>query len=219
MSNFITKDSGERQEFSTGMVRDSAQKDLRPDLVYGPMLVRWAELMGRGANKYGERNWEKARTQEELERFRASAFRHFVQWFYGMNPEEDHAAAVFFNISGAEHVKARMAEAAKTYKAGEVYIGGDLYDAIVSVFVDAPPALEEKLDVAKLEEAAASSWEPAVGDRVRILDTCTFRAGKSGAIEAIAELRRAKVYSIRIDGEYGTYSFNRHEFELASGAA
>ena len=110
---FVTKDSGERQTFATGMQRDSAQKDLRPDLVYGDMLVRWAELMGRGAQKYGERNWEKACTEEELARFRASAFRHFVQWFYGLNAEEDHAAAVFFNIAGAEYVKARMRDQAQ----------------------------------------------------------------------------------------------------------
>jgi hypothetical protein len=110
MSDFVTKDSGERQVFETGMQRDSEQKDLRPDLIPGDMLVRWAELMGRGAAKYGDRNWEKARTEEELARFRASAFRHFVQWFYGLNTEEDHAAAVFFNISGAEYVKARMTE-------------------------------------------------------------------------------------------------------------
>jgi hypothetical protein len=111
MSNgFVTKDSGERQTFATGMQRDSAQKDLRPDLVFGPMLIRWAELMGRGANKYGERNWEKARTQEELDRFRASAFRHFVQWFYGLNSEEDHAAAIFFNVAGAEYVRERMTD-------------------------------------------------------------------------------------------------------------
>lgn len=158
---FVTKDSGERQTFASGMQRDSARKDLRPDLLptsmlcrflaceskeramvfflnwiegrepdvdFGamclaaistaeqirnsvPMLVRWAELMGRGAEKYGERNWEKASTEEELERFKASGARHMVQWFYGMNPEEDHAAAVFFNISGAEYVKARLAAA------------------------------------------------------------------------------------------------------------
>jgi len=106
---FVTKDSGERQTFPTGMQRDSGQKDLRPDLLPGDMLVRWAELMGRGAKKYKARNWEKARTEEELERFREGAFRHFVQWFYGLDTEEDHAAAVFFNISGAEHVKARLA--------------------------------------------------------------------------------------------------------------
>ena len=119
MSGFVTKDSGERQTFSTGMQRDSGQKDLRPDLVYGPMLIRWAELMGRGAGKYGERNWEKARTQEELDRFQASAFRHFVQWFYGLSPEEDHAAAVFFNIAGAEYVRGRMASEPVPLKVGD----------------------------------------------------------------------------------------------------
>jgi hypothetical protein len=109
-AKYITKDSSERQTFTTGMQRDSGRKDLRPDLLPGAMLVRWAELMGRGAAKYEARNWEKAETQEELDRFMEGAFRHFVQWFYGLNTEEDHAAAVFFNIAGAEHVKAKMAK-------------------------------------------------------------------------------------------------------------
>jgi hypothetical protein len=122
MSKFVTKDSGERQTFETGMMRDSGQKDLRPDLLPGPMLVRWAELMGRGAAKYKARNWEKACTEEELERFREGAFRHFVQWFYGLNTEEDHAAAVFFNISGAEHVKARLQVAPKPSATGRVRV-------------------------------------------------------------------------------------------------
>ena len=108
IDTFITKDSGERQVFETGMVRDSAIKALRPDLVDQTMLQRWAELMGRGAAKYGERNWEKAATQAELDRFHASAYRHFFQWFNGLNPEEDHASAVFFNIAGAEMVKAKL---------------------------------------------------------------------------------------------------------------
>jgi hypothetical protein len=105
---YVTKDSGERETYATGMQRDSAENKLRPDLLPGPMLIRWAELMGRGAEKYGARNWELAETEKELHRFRESAFRHFVQWFYGLNPEEDHAAAVFFNIAGAEHVKERL---------------------------------------------------------------------------------------------------------------
>lgn len=108
-SKYVTKDSGTRETFSTGMVRDTGAKELRPDLVYGPLLVRWAELMGRGAIKYGERNWEKASTAEELARFKASAFRHFMQWFYGLDTTEDHAAAVLFNIAGAEYVKDRVA--------------------------------------------------------------------------------------------------------------
>ena len=100
---FQTKDSGKRQEFSTGMVRDTQEDKARYDLVYLPLLKRWAELMARGATKYGERNWEKAETVEELNRFRASAFRHLMQAFEG-DESEDHLAAVVFNISGIIHV-------------------------------------------------------------------------------------------------------------------
>jgi hypothetical protein len=113
VNNFITKDSGQRQEYATGMCRDIQQGKTRYDLVipyfsnYVNMFKRWADLMTRGAEKYGERNWELACTQEEFERFRASAFRHFVQWFDG-ETDEDHAAAVYFNIQAAEYVKARM---------------------------------------------------------------------------------------------------------------
>lgn len=105
---FVTKDSGERQVYSTGMVRDSGTKTLRPDLVDQDLLRRWSELMGRGAVKYGENNWKKAATQEELDRFRASAYRHFFQWYNGMETSEDHAAAICFNIAGAEMVSAKL---------------------------------------------------------------------------------------------------------------
>jgi hypothetical protein len=43
---------------------------------------------------------------EELERFRASAVRHFVQWLQGAT-DEDHAAAVIFNLNGYEYVRGR----------------------------------------------------------------------------------------------------------------
>lgn len=98
------KDSGKSVTFKTGMNRDIQDDKPRYDLVYLPMLQRWAELMARGAKKYGERNWEKARTDEELNRFKASAFRHLIQWLNEEN-DEDHAAALFFNISGVEMIK------------------------------------------------------------------------------------------------------------------
>lgn len=109
--NFTVKDSGKRTEYDSGMVRDTDAEKPRYDLVmpklkHGNMLTRWAMLMMRGAIKYGERNWEKANSQEEYERFRASAFRHFIQWFEG-EVDEDHAAATFFNIQAAEYVKHR----------------------------------------------------------------------------------------------------------------
>jgi hypothetical protein len=105
---FETKDSGQRQEFTSGMVRDTqAGKTLWHLVSDGPMLQRWAELMTRGAQKYSEGNWMKAEGEEEYRRFRASAFRHFMQWFRG-DTDEDHAAAVIFNINGAEYVNQKM---------------------------------------------------------------------------------------------------------------
>ena len=64
---FETKDSGERQEFSTGMRRDVQTDKPRYDLLDKPMLKRWAELMGRGAAKYGEDNWKKSRDGRRIE--------------------------------------------------------------------------------------------------------------------------------------------------------
>ena len=114
---FVTKDSGQRQEFDSGMRRDTQEGkprfDLTPpaDLSFeAQMLTRWAALMARGAEKYGDRNWEKASGSEELARFRASAFRHFMQWYYDAEDGEDHAAAVFFNVQGAEFVEWKLAQ-------------------------------------------------------------------------------------------------------------
>ena len=104
---FETKDSGKRDEFPTGMVRDTQDDKPRYDLVDWPMIERWALLMSRGAKKYGEHNWKQAATNKELERFKSSALRHMVQWFDGKT-DEDHGAACFFNIAGAEMVKGKL---------------------------------------------------------------------------------------------------------------
>jgi len=117
---FVVKDSGERKEFASGMQRDTADGKMRPDLVRdGPMFLRWVEHLTKGAIKYAARNWMKATGQPEYDRFLESTDRHYTVWFtwmkYGINIEdphhptllpliEDHAAAVFFNINGAEFV-------------------------------------------------------------------------------------------------------------------
>jgi hypothetical protein len=106
---YETKDSGARQEYESGMRRDLQTGKARYDLLPESMLTRWAELMMRGAEKYGERNWEVANSEEELVRFVASAFRHFVQWWRN-DTDEDHASAVMFNISAAEMVKEKLNE-------------------------------------------------------------------------------------------------------------
>lgn len=105
---FVTKDSGERQNYDSGMRRDTDENKPRFDLVYQPLFKRWAELMQRGAVKYTANNWQKANSLEELARFKASAYRHFFSWFNDENPEEDHAAGVLFNIAAVEYLKEKL---------------------------------------------------------------------------------------------------------------
>ncbi len=68
------------------------------------LVTRIGALYERGASKYGRRNWQLADSDEELERFKSSAMRHFLQYICG-EEDEDHAAAVFFNINAIEYIK------------------------------------------------------------------------------------------------------------------
>ena len=105
---FDVKDSGERQQFDSGMVRDVATNKIDYSLVFdGPMIERLAIHLTKGAQKYDKRNWMQAAGHEELERFKESAVRHFIQWLSG-DTDEDHAAALFFNINGYEYVLGRL---------------------------------------------------------------------------------------------------------------
>ena len=107
------KDSGRRQEFASGMVRDT--QDGKVDytrIMDGPMYDRWAEHLSKGAVKYpdtrpGVANWTLAAGEEEMARFKKSAARHFRQWLRG-DIDEDHAAATYFNINGYEYVKGKL---------------------------------------------------------------------------------------------------------------
>jgi hypothetical protein len=104
----MIKDSGKRIKFKSGMLRDVQDDKTNYSLLFdGPMLERWAVHLTAGAKKYSERNWMKADSPEELERARDSAARHFFQWMYG-DTDEDHAAAVMFNLNLYEYVKARL---------------------------------------------------------------------------------------------------------------
>ncbi len=96
----------EKQVYDSGMQRDTTTGKIRYDLMYMPLIRRYAGVMTRGAERYGDKNWMKASTQEELDRFKESAFRHFMQWYLGENCEEDHAAGLLFNIAGAEYMTA-----------------------------------------------------------------------------------------------------------------
>ncbi len=113
---FVTKDSGKREKYKSGMLRDTNEGKARFDLIVPndipyseQLLTRFANLMARGAVKYGDRNWESANGQIELNRFKESAFRHFMQW-YCNEEDEDHAAAVLYNIMGYETTKYKISK-------------------------------------------------------------------------------------------------------------
>ena len=107
---FEIKDSGKREEFAGGMVRDTTEGKINWCLVAdGPMLKRWAIHLTNGAKKYAARNWMKAEGAVEYERARESAYRHFMQWYYD-DRDEDHGSAVFFNINEAEYIREKLGE-------------------------------------------------------------------------------------------------------------
>ncbi len=92
-------------ESSSGVLRGDKTGKLNFLLVRdGPLLQRWATLLTKGAAERGDRNWMKASSTDDLERFKESAARHFEQWLND-ETDEDHAAAVVFNMNGVEYTK------------------------------------------------------------------------------------------------------------------
>ena len=98
------QDSGKRERFSTGAVRDSADGKPRPDL-FSPFAMerigRWLEL---GARKYAPRNWERGM---EFSRVAASLHRHLMK-FMQHDASEDHLAAIAVNASFLMHYEAMI---------------------------------------------------------------------------------------------------------------
>jgi hypothetical protein len=106
------KDSGKRQVFASGAMRDPSEGKIKWSRVtFGPMLRRWAQHLTTAEAKYpdpkpGVPNFSLIEGEEEYLRYKESALRHFMSWFYDES-DEDHAAAVFFNINGVEIIKAK----------------------------------------------------------------------------------------------------------------
>ncbi|WP_412079165.1 dATP/dGTP diphosphohydrolase domain-containing protein [Streptomyces xanthophaeus] len=83
----------------------------------GQLFTPCAALVERGAQKCSSRNWEKADSVAQLERMRASAFRHFMQWLTG-ETDEDHAAAIVFDLLAAETTAYRIEQRVKNGELG-----------------------------------------------------------------------------------------------------
>jgi hypothetical protein len=99
MAEYVTKDSGNRQEWDTGSKRDTREGKGRYDLIPTIPLRRLAGLYERGAQKYDDRNWEKG---QPLMRYVDSAMRHLQAMAEGRT-DEDHAAAVAWNAFAFMH--------------------------------------------------------------------------------------------------------------------
>ena len=87
-------DSGKRQEWETGSVRDTREGKGRFDLIAPYSLKRLAIHYENGAIKYGDRNWEKG---QPLARYLDSAIRH-LNTYLGGGRSEDHLSAVAWNV-------------------------------------------------------------------------------------------------------------------------
>ena len=98
---FITKDSGERQSFTSGAVRDTQKGKGRYDLLSPLALRRLSQLYERGAEKYKPRNWESGMP---ISRYVDSGIRHFFNYLEGERTE-DHPAAVMWNSAGIIHTE------------------------------------------------------------------------------------------------------------------
>ena len=101
LSKYILKDSGKRQEFESGVVRDSREDKGRYDLITPIGLARLALVYERGAKKYCDRNWEKG---APMSRYLDSAMRHTLQYIEGYR-DEDHLAQAAWNLMAAIHTE------------------------------------------------------------------------------------------------------------------
>lgn len=104
-TNFeAVKDSGVRENFSTGSVRDTREGKGRFDLISPIALERLAKHYENGAKKYGDRNWEKG---QSLSRYADSALRHMNKVMLGLQ-DEDHLAAAVWNLMCIMHTQSQI---------------------------------------------------------------------------------------------------------------
>lgn len=113
------KDSGKRQEFGTGAVRDVQEGKGRYDLLPTRAIRRLAEHYENGAVKYGDNNWLKG---IPLKRMMDSAMRHLFKALEGKE-DEDHLTAAAWNILGIIEIQERIEEGILPKELDNLYRG------------------------------------------------------------------------------------------------
>lgn len=127
------KDSGVRESFDTGSVRDSRAGKGRYDLLPTRAIRRVARHFEAGAAKYGDRNWEKG---QPISRYLDSALRHTFNHLEGQR-DEDHLAAAAWNILAAIETEVRIADGSLPFSLDDLPDNDD--------FVPAPGSIVERL--------------------------------------------------------------------------
>lgn len=95
MAEYTVKDSGERQTFPTGAMRDIQKGKGRYDLIPAIFLRRLAKLLEAGAVKYGDSNWMKGIPTPRLW---DSCMRHINNAREGVKTGEDDKIQAVFNL-------------------------------------------------------------------------------------------------------------------------
>jgi hypothetical protein len=93
------KDSGQRETFDSGAVRDTDDDKPRPDLISPFMLERLGRWLKAGADKYGEHNWQKGLP---VSRCIASLYRHLMYYMQSATGE-DYLCGVIANATFIVH--------------------------------------------------------------------------------------------------------------------
>jgi len=133
VTDFITRDSGQREEFTTGACRDVQEGKTRFGLLPISPLRRLAGLYARGAISYGEGNYEKGMP---FSRVYESLLRHIYAWAEG-DRVEDHLAAVAWNAFTLMYYEDQI------FKGKLIQLLDDMPEA-ASRYTASPPALPAK---------------------------------------------------------------------------
>jgi hypothetical protein len=96
------------RRYESGVIRgDNTGKTDYTLALDGPLFERWARLLTENVESKGKRNWMNASTREDYDRFRESFLRHALSVLRG-DMDEDHAAAVVFNLNGMLYTQEQL---------------------------------------------------------------------------------------------------------------
>jgi len=98
------KDSGKRQSFDTGAVRDTNEDKGSFDQLPYYALLQLAKHYEAGSRKYKKNNWRKG---IPISRYFDSAQRHLAKYAMGFE-DEFHIRAAFWNIASLMETKKRI---------------------------------------------------------------------------------------------------------------